>query len=196
MKGQDFPDIGRIMDQLFEAAEDFKANFGQGMGYGPGAGTHPGAGTQPGAGTPQGERGFPWGETKDYYPAYSYPPANVYLREDKCLVFEFAVAGFTEADIDLTFKGEYMYLAISGSERLAGPENIHYFKRRLKFKDVKDQKYYVPEDKFDRDAVAATLTNGILEVVIPPKESPEQSQGIRVNIKKGTADEFGAGEKQ
>lgn len=190
MKGQDFPDIGRIMDQLFEAAEDFKANFGPGMAYGPGAGTHPGAGTR------HGEHGAPFGDTKDYYPAYSYPPANVYLREDKSLVFQFAVAGFAEEDIDLTFKGEYMYLSISGAERLAGPESIHYFKRRLKFKDVKDQKYYVPEDKFDRDAVAATLTNGILEVVIPPKESPEQSQGIRVDIKKGTTDRFGAGEKQ
>lgn len=186
MKSQDFPDIGKIMDQLFEAAEDFKANFGPGMGSGPAA-ENPFGG---------GPHGFPFGEVKDFYPTYSYPPANVYMRDDKCLVLEFAVAGFVEDDIDLTFKGEYMYLSITGAERLAAQDTVHYLKRRLKFKNVLDQKYYVPEDKFDRDTVDATLTNGILKVVIPPKESPEQSAGIRINIQKGTDKSMSAGETQ
>jgi HSP20 family molecular chaperone IbpA len=166
MKGHDFIDIGRIMDEIFEAAEDFTSQFSEKMGY-----------------DPRG-KGFGWGEIKDFYPAYSYPPANIYLSEDKSLVFEFALAGFSEKDPALEFRGEYMYFSVSGAEDIDQPENVRYFKKRLKFRNVEEQKYYVPEDKFDRSKTRAVFRNGLLRVTVPPREDLKPQPGVKVEIQK------------
>ena len=83
-------------------------------------------------------------ENADYYPGYSYPPMNIYLTSERGMVFEFALAGFDEKDISLTFQGDYMvFSAKIGLEDLPD-DDVRYFKRRLKLKDVEKQKYYVP----------------------------------------------------
>ena len=61
-------------------------------------------------------------------------------------------------------------------------EGIRYFKRRLKLKDIEKQKYYVPADKFDQEKVKAVFKNGILKVTVPPKETTESSEGIKIEI--------------
>ena len=90
MKERDFMDIGRLMDEIFEAAEDFTNAFTQHY--------HPGG------------KSFRW-TGRDFYPMYSYPPANIYMKADKTLVFEFALAGFTEHDVNIEFKGDYMHFS-------------------------------------------------------------------------------------
>jgi len=57
-----------------------------------------------------------------------------------------------------------------------------YFKRRLKMKDIQKQKYFVPLDKYAQEKVKAVYKNGILKVTIPPKEEPDQNDGIRIEI--------------
>jgi HSP20 family molecular chaperone IbpA len=65
------------------------------------------------------------------------------------------------------------------------PENVRYLKRRLKLKDIEEQRYYVPESKFDREKVKATFKNGLLRVDISPREGYKSSeQGIKVEIVK------------
>ena len=49
-------------------------------------------------------------------------------------------------------------------------------------KDIEKQKYYVPLDKYAQDKVKAVFRNGILRVTIPPKEEPEHSEGIKIEI--------------
>ena len=153
------------MDEIFEAAEDFTNVFSEGMNF------HPG-------------KGFKWGERRDFYPMYSYPPANVYMTDNKELVFEFALAGFLEEDINLEFRGEYMYFSAKPPAEFEDPGNVQYFKRRLKFKSIHEQKYFVPEDKFDRDNVKAVFKNGIFKVTVPPHEEVKTQEGVKINIEK------------
>ncbi|HET7839670.1 MAG TPA: Hsp20/alpha crystallin family protein, partial [Rectinemataceae bacterium] len=123
-------------------------------------------------------------ENADYYPGYSYPPMNIYLTQERSIVFEFAVAGFDEKDISLTFQGDYMvFSARIGVEEIP-EDDVRYFKRRLKLKDIEKQKYYVPADKFAQERVKALFKNGILKVTVPPKDEAEGNEGIRIEILK------------
>jgi HSP20 family protein len=167
MKERFMFDIGRIFDEMFSAAEDFKHTFKN---------SFPGCGGE-------GTHGFHWDENVDFYPLYSYPPANVYLTKDKELNFEFALAGFEEKNIDLQFQGDYMILQAKVSIQ-DQQQDVQYFKRRLKFKDIVDQKYYVPENKFDREKVKAVFKNGILQVKIPAKEGYAAKDGVKIEIVK------------
>jgi HSP20 family molecular chaperone IbpA len=110
------------------------------------------------------------------------------MKSDRTMVFEFALAGFDEKDISLSFQGDYMVFSakIAGEEEAADyqapEENLRYFKRRLKMKDIEKQKYYVPLDKYAQEEVKAVFKNGILKVTIPPKEEPDQNDGIKIEI--------------
>ncbi len=168
-----YMDIGAILDEVFEAAKDFGEKMNEEFGKGPF-----------GSGGPK-----PWfdmgqDENCDYYPAYSYPPMNIFLAQDRSIVFEFALAGFDERDISLTFQGDYMVFAARIGLGAVPEEGVRYIKRRLKLKDIEKQKYYVPADKFDQEKVKAVFKNGILRVTVPPKEESESNEGIRIEIVK------------
>lgn len=100
------------------------------------------------------------------------------------MVFEFALSGFDEKDISLSFQGDYMVFSARIGTEAAPEDGVRYFKRRLKLKDIDKQKYYVPAEKFDQAAVRAVFKNGILRVTVPPKESEAQSEGIKIEIVK------------
>jgi HSP20 family molecular chaperone IbpA len=165
MKEQGWFDLGRIFDEVFETAQNwghaFKDEFKRG------GRCHP--------------FGFSWDENVDFYPLYNYPPANIYITGERELVFEFAFAGFSEKDISLEFQGDYMVISATPSVE-SGGEGVKYFKRRLKFKEIKDHKYYVPEKKFNREDVQAVYKDGILKIVVPPKEDYASGEGIKVEI--------------
>ena len=57
-------------------------------------------------------------------------------------------------------------------------------KKRLKLKNITGQKYYVPQSKFDRDKVTAVFKNGLLKIVVPPKDDYASDEAIKVEIKK------------
>ena len=173
MKTHEFLDIGRIMDEIFEAAEDFRTQLKSSMEY-----------------SPRG-KGFGLGDIRDFYPAYSFPPSNIFMKADKTLIFEFALAGFSEDDISLEFKGEYMFLTVEGAERLEPTEEVRFFKKRLKFKNVSGQRYYVPEDKFDRDRTRANFKNGMLRIIIPPREEAAGQPSVKIKIEKEAAKSAG-----
>ena len=110
---------------------------------------------------------------------------NVLMTQDKSLVFEFALAGFDEKDISLSFQGDYMvFSAKLGEETFNQQDIVHTFKRRLKMKDIEKQKYFVPLDKYAQEKVKAVYRNGILRVSIPPKDEVDQNDGIRIEIVK------------
>jgi HSP20 family molecular chaperone IbpA len=197
MKGKGYMDLGSIFDEIFDAAQNFQDELHNNFHH-------------YGEGFPGG-RPFPFGkaffdENTDYYPNYSYPPMNIYMSADRSLSFEFALAGFDEKDISLSFQGDYMVFSASLPSTAGAPdspspsqvfsspagenpfrqeggeENLHYLKRRLKMKDIEKQKYYVPLDKYAQEKVRAVFKNGILKITIPPKEEPDQSDGIRIEI--------------
>jgi len=166
-------DLGRMMDEAFKLAQQFSEAFGKEMA-----------------------EGFPhadeWREKfkekfkvhggVDCYPYYSYPPLNVYLTREKSLVFEIALAGFEEKDIDLQFRGDYLIFSARAPAVQEEEEGVQYFKRRLKLRDIEEQRYYAPEDKFDRSRVQARFKNGLLRIVVPAREELKEKQGIKVTI--------------
>ena len=180
-------DLGNVFDELFEAASDFRDEFQKKFDA---------EGTFRNNFNGRRSDGHPWifDENTDYYPNYSYPPMNVYMTGDRSLIFEFALAGFDEKDISLSFQGDCMVFSASMPENAAKEpadqenrgsapdENIRYFKRRLKMKDIEKQKYFVPLDKYAQEKVKAVFKNGILRVSIPPKEEPDLNEGIRIEI--------------
>jgi HSP20 family protein len=165
-------DLGKIMDEAFRCAQSFGEAFGEKMSEG----------------FPSAEEmrehfrdKFKWHSHGDFYPYYSYPPMNIFLTKDKSIVFEIALAGFEEKDIELQFKGDYLYFSAK-APKAAEEEGIQYFKRRLKLKSIDEQRYYVPEDKFDRNKVEARFKDGLLRVVIPAREEEKEKDGIKVRI--------------
>jgi len=151
-------DLGQIMDEIFEATKGFGDAFKEGMHHG-------------------------GSDHVDYYPNYSYPPVNIYVTLEKSLIFEFALAGFNEKDLNVEFKGDYLVFSAKSPSSDYGSD-VKFFKRRLKFKGVPEQKYFVPEGKFDQKKVKAVFKNGILKVVIPAREIIETKEGIKVEIVK------------
>jgi HSP20 family molecular chaperone IbpA len=169
-------DLGAVFDELFDAASQFRSEFAKSINC--------------------------IGETIDYYPGFSYPPMNVFLTEDKSLNFEFALAGFDEKNIELSFSGDYMIFSarmgdsntetVYSAERAEASEGsppegsdvprVHYLKRRLKLKDIEKQKYYVPLDKYAHEEVRAVFKNGILKVTIPPRPEITQNESISITI--------------
>lgn len=166
MKSHDYFDIGKIIDEIFDAAEEFSTALKDSMAY-PGAKVY----------------SWRFGDERDYYPAYSYPPSNVYVKDDKTMVFEFALAGFHEDDITIEFRGDHLIFSATVSETQESEESVKYFKRRLKLKDIPEQKYYVPADKYDQQATEAVFKNGILIVSVPPRDVVQAAEGVKVNIK-------------
>ena len=169
MKEKIVIDLGRIMDEIFEAAQDMGDAFKNGFN----------------AQCSEDRPFFQWDEKVDYYPSYNYPPANIYLTKERELIFEFALAGFEEQNLSLSFRGDYMiFTAKPSAERSDADEDARYFKRRLKFKGIEEQKYYVPESKFDRDKSKAVFKSGILTITVPPKANAEQEEDVKVDITK------------
>lgn len=166
-------DLGEVFDEIFDAAQDFRNEFHHNW---PGFESHFRHHDQ---------------ENADFYPNYSFPPMNVYMNADRSLGFEFALAGFDEKNISLAFQGDYMIFSAAIGENGGAEDesesfnpNVRYFKRRLKFKDIEKQKYYVPLDKYDQEKVKAVFKNGVLRVTIPPRDEVEQSDGIKIEILK------------
>jgi HSP20 family protein len=50
-------------------------------------------------------------------------------------------------------------------------------------RDVDEQRYFVPADKFDQAASQATFRNGLLRIVVPPRESPTAADSIKIDIR-------------
>ena len=159
-------DIGQMMDDIFEATQNFGEAFKNGFSDHAHGRDHP----------------FRWDENVDYYPHHSYPPSNIYMREDRTLVLEFALAGFEEGSIDLQFRNDHLVLNAEAPASESTEGGVRYFKRRLKMKSVENQKYYAPEDKFDREKVTAVYKNGLLRVTIPSRETVASKEGVRVVI--------------
>jgi HSP20 family molecular chaperone IbpA len=163
-------DLGRIMDEAFKFAESFGETF-----------DHDAVAEKMRRAAEQFGKG-PFGNP-DYYPAYMYPPATIYLTKEKKLVVELALAGFEEQDISVQFRGDHLLFSAKAPRAVENEEGLQYFKRRLKLKDIEEQRYYVPAEKFDQAGTQARFHNGLLRLVVPPREQPETGDEITIHIR-------------
>jgi HSP20 family protein len=167
-------DLGRIMDEAFQFAQNIGESIDRET-----AEKMRRAAESFGSG--------PFGNT-DYYPSYMYPPATISLNREKKMVFEFALAGFDEKNISVQFRGDYLIFSAKAPAGAEPDEAVQYFKRRLKMRDVEEQRYYVPADKFDQGGTQAVFRNGLLRLVVPPRAKVETGEEIRISIRSpGTA---------
>lgn len=103
----------------------------------------------------------------NFYSYASFPPTDIYVKDNKDLVFEFAVAGYPEDAISIDFHSDYM--TIKTEIKDAKEEKGHFLKRGIRYSKV-EERYYVPSSKYNRDEAKAELKSGLLRVVIPAKE--------------------------
>jgi HSP20 family protein len=164
-------DLGRIMDEAFKCAEQFGDAFDERTAE------------QMRKMAEQFGKG-PFGNP-DYYPSYMYPPATVYLTRDKKFVMEMALAGFEEKDLSIQFRGDNLIFSAKAPRAEELDDGVQYFKRRLKLKDIEEQRYYVPADKFDQAGTQAGFHNGLLKIVVPPREQASTGDEIHINIRSG-----------
>ena len=115
---------------------------------------------------------------KELY-SVSFPPANVYIKqESKDLVFEFALAGYSQDDIDISFEGDKMFLEITKTSKEDSKD--YYLHRGIKMSSQK-RWYFVPLSKYKVEDAEAKFENGILTVNVPAKEEAKPRK-IKINL--------------
>ena len=101
----------------------------------------------------------------------SYPPYNLIKKSDTELVLEFAVAGFSKEDINISV--ENRHLVIRGEQEVKNEEN-HYLHRGIGMRKF-TRTFQLPEHV---EVGEATMENGILRVamtqIVPEEKKPKQ----------------------
>ncbi len=114
----------------------------------------------------------------DWYTVPSFPPVDVKLNtETKDMIFDFAVAGYSNEDLDITFSGDYLVLKMT-TKAQSIQNKFKIIHSGIRKQDV-NFRYYVPSDKYDQNRVEANLANGILTIKIPAREE-EQRRKVKI----------------
>jgi HSP20 family molecular chaperone IbpA len=100
----------------------------------------------------------------------SYPPFNLSIDETtKNLQFEFAVAGLSLDDIDISYEDDYLKLDIKSKERNDQYYNWKSIKKGIRTSNSKTA-YFVPFAKYDVADSKASILDGILTIFVPIRE--------------------------
>jgi len=112
----------------------------------------------------------------------TFPPVNIWKTDDGKLIHQFALPGFEEAGISVTYKGDSMVLKARLPESAFEAENQRYQRRDFTLHNIERQEYPVPADIWDQENTKAVLRNGILTVTVLSKVDSEGSDGVRIEI--------------
>lgn len=88
----------------------------------------------------------------------TYPPSNVYYKQDGTMVLEMAVAGFTKEDIDVIFDGHT--LTVTGKRAREDDTALQWVRRGISMRDF-EHKYGI---NGQYEPLPPSLKNGILTV--------------------------------
>jgi HSP20 family protein len=162
-KGFDF-DLGSSIDDIIHAAREFGERMREtGPDFGP-------FGFDPCA----------RGAGRDRF--NFYPPANMYVSREGSMVLEFALAGFDEDSLSISFQGDDLLLSAKALPRDEETDTMRYCRHGFRPRDIDRQRYRVAADDFAQDLAKAVFKNGVLTVTIPAKE-PE-GEAVRIQILK------------
>lgn len=120
---------------------------------------------------------FPWERFASSSPLYtcpSFPPVDVIVKNNKDIIFKFALAGYEEDSIELEFEGDYMILTLAPQEEQLR-EDEHYLRRGIKKTNTRS-KYYVPSGLYQQDKAEAKFRKGLLVINIPSDEKAESKK--------------------
>lgn len=110
----------------------------------------------------------------------SFPPCNIRTDKDKNLHLEFAVAGYEEKEIGLSYEKDYLTVTVNPEKK--EDEEFKYIRRGIK-RGKASTKVWVPASLYDQASIKASIKNGILTVAInalpeaKPVSIPILSQG-------------------
>jgi HSP20 family molecular chaperone IbpA len=100
----------------------------------------------------------------------NYPPFDLSIDEStKNIQFEFAVAGLSIDDIDISFEDDYLKLNIKAKERNDDCFNWKPIKKGIRTSYSKTS-YYIPFAKYDVAKATASILDGILSIFVPIRE--------------------------
>lgn len=106
--------------------------------------------------------------------AGKFPPCDI-LKDEKegTLKYQFAIAGYSDSEVDLQFKDDHMYLSINPVDKDLG--DFKYVQKGIK-SSKSSLSAYIPSNKYDIDNANAEIKNGILTVIIPtrPEAKPKK----------------------
>lgn len=112
---------------------------------------------------------------KDYVSS-NFPPCNIYMnKEETCLYYKLAVAGYSKENIKVTYKDDYLTVSLmeSEKEKKEEKENIIYAQKGIKHCSC-ETTYFVPSKKYDTSKLKVSLSDGILLIEIPVKEESKK----------------------
>jgi HSP20 family molecular chaperone IbpA len=95
----------------------------------------------------------------------NFPPYNLWQDESKNLHFEFALSGYAEKNINLSYQDDNLILEVLPEE----VKDRAYIMRGLKQGKILNE-YFVPASKYDATKITASFKNGILFVEFPARE--------------------------
>jgi molecular chaperone IbpA len=101
---------------------------------------------------------------KDFFP--SYPKTDLYVNKNSDLVFDIAVTGFSEDQIEVTVENNTLRITAETKEK--DDEDKKYIARNLARRafDVS----YKLDHKYDLKTAKVKLENGLLTITIPIQE--------------------------
>lgn len=112
-----------------------------------------------------------YGENKKSYVTYSFPPTDVFVDENKNLNFRFALAGYDDESLDISFSGDTMILKVKNVNEFESDKekSFKFLSRGIKRGGCLNR-YYVPSQAYNVENAKATFVNGILSIHVPAKE--------------------------
>lgn len=105
---------------------------------------------------------------------HNFPRASIYMDADNNIIFNFALAGYTKSDVQITFDEDK--LTINGRKENKPLEAKKVFQNQIAYRDF-EVLYRVPSEYVNPSKEPeASFDNGILIVKLAPRANKEVKQ--------------------
>jgi len=108
-----------------------------------------------------------------------FPPTNILInKETKQCCIEVALAGCTEDEISLTFSNNQLKLKVAQNTKAQDGNNVWdevvFLQRGLRKDYTVETAWTISEQYYDADSMKVTFKNGLLSIVIDPKQKVDK----------------------
>lgn len=111
----------------------------------------------------------------------SFPPCNVKVDKDKNLLIEFAIAGYKEDEINLSYEKNHLVVSIEPKTKEEDTKIYRVIRQGIK-QGKATARVYVPSNLYDSSSVKAKFKNGILSITVDSlPESKSKSTSIAIS---------------
>lgn len=108
----------------------------------------------------------------------NFPPSNIYTKDGKYCI-DFAVAGYTEDDISVSYKDNYITVKLTAPEH--DMTGVVPLKQGIRMRGVDTVDVFIDSQKYNVKNISVSLTNGILSIVVGQNKDFVKSYSIGIN---------------